>query len=194
MQHENKTEKGTGGLLERFVAIVLVLSVSACASTTASADGGFWQNFSTIFGSDAPPPQPQTQPGRPTFDENDALRLINDYGGARGVSPLTLDAQATAAASALAEDMAKKDKMSHYGPDGADVGKRLTSAGYAYRICAENVGVGQPTLKEIVDGWKKSPPHSKNMLLPAVKHMGLALAYNPNTKFKTFWTLVLASP
>ncbi len=71
--------------------------------------------------------------------------------------------------------MAKHDHMSHVGPDGADMGKRLTMAGYHYRVAAENVGVGQKTLAEVVEGWKKSPPHSRNMLLADAKHMGIAL-------------------
>jgi uncharacterized protein YkwD len=84
--------------------------------------------------------------------------------------------------------------MSHFGPNGADVGKRLASAGYPYRLAAENVGVGQASLAEMIDGWKKSPPHSRNMLIADAKHLGIAYEYNPSSKYKSFWTLVIAAP
>jgi uncharacterized protein YkwD len=128
------------------------------------------------------------------IDPNEALRLINDYRSSRGLAALTLDKNATGAAEILAKDMAKHDRMSHIGPNGADIGKRLSLAGYSYRVCAENVGVGQTSLAEVVEGWKKSAPHSRNMLLAEAKHMGIAYEYKPDTKYKTFWTLVLATP
>jgi uncharacterized protein YkwD len=127
-------------------------------------------------------------------DADGALRLINEYRAGKRLPPLSLEPHATAAAAALSEDMAKHDQMSHFGPNGADVGKRLIAAGYSYHLAAENVGVGQKTVAEIVEGWKKSPPHSKNMLLPNIKHMGIAYEYRPDGKYKTYWTLVLAAP
>ena len=33
--------------------------------------------------------------------------------------------------------------------------KRLTIGGYHYRVAAENVGVGQRSFAQIIDGWKK---------------------------------------
>jgi uncharacterized protein YkwD len=43
-------------------------------------------------------------------------------------------------------------------------------------------------------GWQASPGHNKNLLLPEAEHMGIALAHDPKTEFKTFWTLVIAAP
>ncbi len=164
---------------------------SQAAASNASGSGGIWANFSSAFSSGEPPSSAKVS--KAAFDENEALRLINDYRASKGMPALTLDARATAAADTLAADMAKHDRMSHYGPDGADVGKRLVAAGYSYSVAAENVGVGQATLKEVIEGWKKSPPHSRNMLLAKVKHIGIACEYNPDSKYKTFWTLVLAA-
>jgi uncharacterized protein YkwD len=84
--------------------------------------------------------------------------------------------------------------MSHVGPNGADLQKRLAMAGYRFRVAAENVGVGQRSFAQIVEGWKQSPPHSRNMLLAEAKHMGIAYEYKPDTKYKTYWTLVVAAP
>ncbi len=156
---------------------------------------GIWANFSSNFSSgDQPVQAPKPAADAFALDPNEALRLVNDYRSSRGLPALTLDRNATGAAEILAKDMAKHDHMSHIGPNGADVGKRLVLAGYHYRIAAENVGVGQKSLAEVVEGWKKSPPHSRNMLLAEATHMGIAYQYKPDTKWKTFWTLVMAAP
>jgi uncharacterized protein YkwD len=168
---------------------------TAAATESGSSGGGIWSNFSSVFSSGAQPvSQKSDKPVMASLDANEALRLINDYRLQKGLPPLALDPHATAAADALAKDMAKHDHMSHIGPSGQDVGKRLITAGYTYRLAAENVGVGQSSLQETIEGWKKSPPHSRNMLLPGAKHIGIAYEYKPDTKYKTFWTLVVAAP
>jgi uncharacterized protein YkwD len=167
------------------------------ASSQDSGLGGIWANFSSAFSSgDHPAPAPTLQKVSDDggLDQNEALRLINEFRASKGFQPLALDSQATRAAQMLARDMAQHDHMSHIGPNGADVGKRLSLAGYSYRIAAENVGVGQKSLAQIIEGWKKSAPHSRNMLLAEAKHIGIAYEYKPDTKHKTFWTLVVAAP
>ena len=167
------------------------------SSSRSSSSGGIWANFSSAFGSGEQPAQAsQTNSDEviPGLDPNDALRLVNDYRSSKGLSPLSLESHATAAAEIIAKDMANHDHMSHVGPNGADLQKRLTMAGYRFRVAAENVGVGQRSFAQIVEGWKQSPPHSRNMLLAEAKHMGIAYEYKPDTKYKTYWTLVVAAP
>jgi uncharacterized protein YkwD len=154
--------------------------------------GGIWKNFSSTFSSGA---QPASQrPSTQGFDESAALRLINNYRSAKGLAPLSIDPQATAAAEILAKDMAKHDRMAHIGPNGQDVGKRLLAAGYSFSIASENVGVGQATIEDTVDGWKASPANSRNMLLANAKHIGIAYENRPDSQHKTFWVLVVAAP
>lgn len=156
----------------------------------SSGLSGIWANFSSAFSSG----QASSSDEKPAADPNEALRLINEYRGKKGLNPLSLDPKASAAAAMLAKDMAKHDHMSHVGPNGADVGKRLTAAGYSYQLAAENVGVGQTSITEMIEGWKKSPPHSRNLLLADAKDIGIAYEYKPDTKYKTFWALVIAAP
>ncbi len=169
----------------------------APSQSQSSSSGGIWSNFSSAFSSgEQPAPQtPQTSSDEATgLDPNEALRLVNEYRSSKGLPALTLDSHATVAAEILVKDMATHDHMSHVGPKGADLQKRLTLAGYHYRVAAENVGVGQRSFAQIIDGWKNSAPHSRNMLLAEAKHMGIAYEYKPDTKYKTYWTLVVASP
>lgn len=122
-----------------------------------------------------------------------ARDMINQYRAEKGLQPLKLNADLTAAAKAHARDLAKWDRISHYGSDGSNPWDRVKRAGYKARLAAENVGTGQVTFEEVLRGWKESPGHNKNLLLSDAEHMGLALVQAPNTEFKSFWTLVLGS-
>ena len=166
-------------------------------SSQNSGNSGIWANFSSAFSSGEPPaqaPQKNSDEVMTGLDPDEALRLVNEYRSSKGLPALSLESHATAAAAILAKDMATHDRMSHAGPNGADLQKRLTMAGYRYKVAAENVGVGQKSFAEIVEGWKKSMPHSRNMLLAEAKHMGVAYEYKPDTQYKTYWTLVVAAP
>jgi len=165
---------------------------AAAPAESSTGLGGIWSNFSSAFSSGAQPVSQKPMPAQ--ADTNEALRLINDFRAKKGLTPLSIDPQVTAAAEVLAKEMAKHDRMSHIGPDGQDVGKRLIAAGYSYRIAAENVAVGQPSVEEAVGGWEKSAPNSRNILLSGARHAGIAYEYKPDTKYKTFWALVVAAP
>jgi uncharacterized protein YkwD len=127
------------------------------------------------------------------LDVDRAREQVNAYRKSKGLGPLTLNAQLTSAAKEHSRDLAKWDRISHYGSDGSNPLDRVKRTGYAARLAAENVGTGQATFEEVLEGWKKSPGHNKNLLLADARHMGLALVHDPKTEFKTFWTLVLGS-
>lgn len=122
-----------------------------------------------------------------------ARKLINDYRKSKGLNPLTLDAQLTAAAKAHSRDLARWDRISHYGSDGSNPWDRVKRVNYPARTVAENVGTGQSSVDEVFKGWQNSPSHDKNLLMRDVSQMGIALVHDPKTEFKTFWTLVLGS-
>ena len=123
-----------------------------------------------------------------------ARTLINAYRKEKGLKPLSLNSKLTIAAKDHSRDLAKWDRISHYGSDGSDPWDRVAKTGFSAKLAAENVGTGQTTLEEVMKGWKKSPGHNKNLLLKDATHMGIALVRDPKTEFKTFWTLVLGTP
>ena len=128
------------------------------------------------------------------LDPDKARDLINAYRKEKGLKPLKLNAELSNAAKAHSRDLAKWDRISHFGSDGSNPWDRVKRAGYNARVAAENVGTGQVTIDEVFKGWKESPGHNKNLLLSDAEHMGIALVQDPKTEFKTFWTLVLGSP
>ena len=67
-------------------------------------------------------------------------------------------------------------------------------SGYDAKVAVENIGAGYHTLAEAFSGWRDSPPHRANMLHSGVTKMGIAAVYSPNSKYKVFWTLILAAP
>ena len=127
------------------------------------------------------------------LDPDKARDLINAYRKEKGLKPLKLNAALTEAAKAHSRDLAKWDRISHYGSDGSNPWDRVKRAGYNAKVAAENVGTGQVNMEEVLKGWQQSPGHNKNLLLADVEHMGIALVQDPRTEFKTFWTLVVGA-
>lgn len=123
-----------------------------------------------------------------------ARDLINAYRKEKGLKPLKLNPELTEAAKEHSRDLAKWDRISHYGSDGSNPWDRVKRTGYKARLAAENVGTGQIDFNEVMKGWKDSPGHNKNLLLSDAQHMGIALVQDPKSEFKSFWTLVLGSP
>lgn len=128
------------------------------------------------------------------LDAEKARDIINQYRKDKGLKALALNAELTEAAKDHSRDLAKWDRISHYGSDGSNPWDRVKRTGYHARLAAENVGTGQIDFNEVMRGWKESPGHNKNLLLPDATHMGIALVQDPRTEFKSFWTLVIGSP
>jgi uncharacterized protein YkwD len=128
------------------------------------------------------------------LDAERARELVNAYRKEKGLKPLKLNIELSNAAKAHSKDLAKWDRISHYGSDGSNPWDRVKRSGYNARLAAENVGTGQGNIEEVFKGWQESPGHNKNLLLSDAEHMGIALVQEPKSEFKTFWTLVIGTP
>ena len=126
------------------------------------------------------------------LDAAAAASMISGYRSNNGLTAVTIDPALMKLAEAQARAMAERDKLDHNVI--RDFGERLRSSGYDARVGVENVGAGYHTLAEAFSGWRDSPPHRKNMLLPGATHMGIAAVRSPRSKYKVFWALILAAP
>jgi uncharacterized protein YkwD len=117
--------------------------------------------------------------------------MISQYRQNNGLGTVTVDPNLMALAEAQSNVMAEKNKLDH--DVRAPLAKRLSTAGYPASVAVENVSAGYHTLAEAFSGWRDSPPHKANMLKSGVTKLGIAASYAPNTKYKVFWTLILAS-
>jgi uncharacterized protein YkwD len=166
----------------RFVhALVLMLGAATLAGC---AEGVKPTGEPTFYNSLAQP--------NATLDANAAASMISGYRANNGLSAVTLDPQLMQLADAQARAMAARNRVDHI-PAGAFTA-RLKSVGYSARTAAENVSAGYHTLAEAFSGWRDSPSHRANMLLKGATKMGIAAVYAPGSKYKVFWSLILAEP
>lgn len=121
-----------------------------------------------------------------------AASMISGYRANNGLGGLSVDPELMRAAEAQSQAMAAKNKLDHNVAGTLD--KRIKASGFNAGTAVENVSAGYHTLAEAFSGWRDSPPHKANMLNRDVTKMGIAATYAPNSKYKVFWTLILASP
>jgi uncharacterized protein YkwD len=121
-----------------------------------------------------------------------AAAMISQYRQNNGLGSVEVDPALVKLAEAQAQAMASANKLDH--DVRAPLAKRLNGAAYPAAKAVENVSAGYHTLAEAFSGWRDSPPHRANMLSTGVTKLGIAASYAPNTKYKVFWTLILAEP
>ena len=126
------------------------------------------------------------------LDPLTAASMISGYRANNGLGGLSVDPELMRAAEAQSQAMAAKNKLDHNVAGTLD--KRIKASGFNAGTAVENVSAGYHTLAEAFSGWRDSPPHKANMLNRDVTKMGIAATYAPNSKYKVFWTLILASP
>ena len=83
--------------------------------------------------------------------------------------------------------MDKVQRLEHQDADGNRAGKRIARRGYIWRTYGENIAMGPETVEAVLEIWKNSPSHCKNIMNPDFKEVGLA-------KSGKYWTQVFAAP
>lgn len=98
---------------------------------------------------------------------------------------LRLHPQLQEAAEGHSADQAGRQRIGHDGSDGSRTGERLTRTGFSWRSVAENVAWNQRSVAQVVNAWKNSEGHCRNIMNPAYEFMGLA-------EEDWYWTQVFA--
>jgi uncharacterized protein YkwD len=157
-------------------AIVATLLLSGCTSQAPVETPAMYVNMA--------------EPGA-RLDPVAAASIISQYRQNNLLGAVEVDSELMKLAEAQSQAMASQNKLDHDAR--APLAKRLSSAGYPATVAVENVSAGYHTLAEAFSGWRDSPPHKANMLKGGVTKLGIAASYAPNTKYKVFWTLILAA-
>jgi uncharacterized protein YkwD len=143
----------------------------------------------------APPAQPSfylsMADAGATVDAATAASMISGYRGKNGLGAIEVDPALMHMAMDHARAMAAKDKIERSA--GREFTGRLAGAGFDGKSAVENVGAGYHTLAEAFSGWRDSPPHNANMLKGGVNRLGIAAVYSPQSKYKVFWALIMAT-
>ena len=126
------------------------------------------------------------------FDANAARAMVSSYRTSNGLTPVALDPKLMRLAQEHSRAMAARDQMDHN--LGRSFPERLRQGGYDASLAAENIGAGYHSMAEAFSGWRNSYGHRANLLLNGATHMGIASAHAPNSKYKVYWTLILAKP
>ena len=171
--------------IDRILQPVWALSLLALtAALVGCADSGKPSGQPSFYRSLA-------EPGA-ELDAGVAASMISGYRANNGLGEVTLDPQLMRMADAQARAMAGRDKIDH--SLGGPFKARIKQSGYDAKAAVENISAGYHTLAEAFSGWRDSPPHRANMLHRGVTKMGIAAVYATGSKYKVFWTLILAAP
>ena len=157
-------------------AIVLTLLLAGCAAEAPVQEPAMYANMAN--------------PGA-RLDTLAAATMISQYRQNNGLGTVEVDPELVRLAETQSLAMASQNKLDH--DVKAPLAKRLNAFGYPTNVAVENVSAGYHTLAEAFSGWRDSPPHNANMLKNGVTKLGIAASYAPNTKYKVFWTMILAA-
>lgn len=163
--------------MRAFAAVLITLLLAGCAAEAPVTTPSMYMDMAS----------PDAK-----LDALAAATMISQYRQNNGLGAVAVDPALMALAETQANAMASANKLDH--DVRAPLSKRLTGAGYPAVKAVENVSAGYHTLAEAFSGWRDSPPHRANMLSGGVTKLGIAASYAPNTKYKVFWTLILAEP
>jgi uncharacterized protein YkwD len=159
-------------MLRRWTMLALAVALAACAPTPQRP---------------APPAMPAAKP--PTaaklnayeqrvLAETNAFRRDNSLAGLTPNGQLMQIAQAHAANMARQDKFGDSDRNGHV-LDGRNMEYRIKTGGYAFGRVAENVGYQRnrpDNVAAMMQGWKDSPGHRRNMLLADVNEIGVGAA------------------
>jgi uncharacterized protein YkwD len=118
----------------------------------------------------------------------DMAEMISQYRQAHGLSTVKIDPQLTAIAERQAKAMAASGIMDH------DVAGSFTArmSGARTGMAGENIAAGTKTWAQTFHLWQTSPGHNANLLQSKADIVGVAVAYNEQTRYKTYWAMVIA--
>jgi uncharacterized protein YkwD len=122
--------------------------------------------------------------------EDLVFEMTNQARVAKGLAPLTRDAELDNAARSFSNDMLVHGFFDHDTPGGPTFEKRLASQ-YRHWVhdMGENIWSGsgydpsktQEIAKDIISDWLKSPGHRENMLDPSFTHLGVGVSARHQT-------------
>lgn len=127
---------------KRITAAVIACLLSVM-SLAASAEGTFYNGYA-----------------------QEVVRQVNMEREKRGLNPLMVDANLTAAANIRAKEITQK--FSHTRPNGS---RAVTVSNFAY---AENIARGQKTPDKVMAAWLTSDGHRQNMLRASYGSIGVS--------------------
>jgi uncharacterized protein YkwD len=125
-------------------------------------------------------------------DEQRMLALINQHRAENGAAPLKIDPRLIQSSRWLSQDMAARSYLSHTDSLGRDSFQRMDLFGFELKASGgsrgENIACGNGDADRTYLQWLYSPGHDANMLNPRYTDIGIARAYDADSRFGWYWT------
>lgn len=126
------------------------------------------------------------------LDTVTAAGMISSYRAQTGLGPVVVDPVLEEIATEQARAMAAGDNVRVSLTSERDIRARLARAGYRTDVAVESVSAGYRTIAEMFSGLRESKPQNAKLLTPGVTRIGIAIGYAPKSKYRLFWSVVLA--
>jgi cysteine-rich secretory family protein len=117
-----------------------------------------------------------------------AQAAISHYRAEHGLPAVTPDARLMALAAEQAHAMAKAGVLEH----NVDRPFEARIVRYDPSVAVENIAAGTTSFAATLELWKHSPGHDANLRRDGVTRFGIASAAAPDSKYKIFWSLIMA--
>ncbi len=118
------------------------------------------------------------EPG--TSIQQNMLDAINAYRAQNGLDPLIYSKRLERAISQHVQDCWARNFFDHTNPDGDGPADRALDVGFCHPYVGENLAYGQRSVAEVMEGWKNSPAHNRNLLHASFAYVGMGHFIDPN--------------
>ncbi len=182
----------TGAMYIKNISLVLLCLFFCAACDSTDLDALIEERVEELEG----PPADPSFAGEATHLTNIARAVRQQCGSEAydAVAALKWNDQLEEAARAHSRDMAAQNYFAHTNQDGENPGVRIARTGYVAQTWGENIAAGYGSLEAVIDGWIESPGHCANIMNGRFTEFAVALAENNGTTYRSYWTMVLATP
>jgi len=125
------------------------------------------------------------------FSSDELYELINTYRKENGREILRISSELEKSASEKVTDMIQKNYWDHNESIDNTVWKFIKDAGFDFSYAGENLAKDMTMEKDILEAWKLSEKHNKNLLDNSFTDMGLASQCNIQFQGKKTCLIVL---
>ncbi len=116
------------------------------------------------------------------------LDSVNTLRAAKGLQPLSYNAQLNAAAETHSRDMSVQNRPWHFGSDGSSPLVRVQRVGYTGRLVGENISETYQTELETLSAWMAQADTRAVIMEPQAHQLGFAWFQEESGKI--WWTMV----
>lgn len=103
--------------------------------------------------------------------------------------PLVFDCRLWRASWLHSQDMADQNYFSHTSLDGRSPWARASAQGISAN--GENIAAGRSSASGVLEQWKNSDGHCKNMMNPNNRMFAVGYGYSSSSSYKHYWTQML---